>query len=153
MSLPLRNARHERFAQELAKGECATKAHESAGFKTNRGNASNLQRRESIVNRVASIIEERRKKHELATDRAVERAAVTIESLIAEVEAARLLAMKIEQPSAAVAATREKGILAGIRVEKRESLNRYVDPDTIPDAELATIATGRGGDTPEASIH
>lgn len=51
----LKNARHERFAQELAKGETADAAYEMAGFKANRGNATRLKANESVAKRVAEI--------------------------------------------------------------------------------------------------
>lgn len=51
----LTNARHERFAQELAKGKYATDAHEIAGFKRHDGNASTLARRPEIIDRVEEI--------------------------------------------------------------------------------------------------
>jgi hypothetical protein len=37
---PLRNARHERVAQELAAGKSAIEAHTLAGYKPHRENAS-----------------------------------------------------------------------------------------------------------------
>ena len=51
----LSNSRHERFAQELAKGETADAAYVTAGFKANRGNATRLKANESVVARVAEI--------------------------------------------------------------------------------------------------
>lgn len=52
---PLKNARHERFAQELAKGATADAAYTAAGFKPNRGNATRLKLNESIFDRVQEI--------------------------------------------------------------------------------------------------
>lgn len=52
----LANARHERFAQELAKGKTADEAYELAGFTANRGNASRLKANESIQARVDEIL-------------------------------------------------------------------------------------------------
>jgi phage terminase small subunit len=54
---PLENPRHERFAQELAKGKTQEEAHESAGYKPDRGNAARLANDDSIVQRVAQIQE------------------------------------------------------------------------------------------------
>lgn len=51
----LSNARHERFAQELAKGETADAAYVTAGFKANRGNAATLKAKQSVKDRVAEI--------------------------------------------------------------------------------------------------
>lgn len=52
---PLKNARHERFAQELAKGATADAAYTAAGFRPNRGNATRLKLNESIFDRVQEI--------------------------------------------------------------------------------------------------
>ena len=54
--MALENARHERFAQELAKGETADAAYANAGYKPNRGNAATLKAKQSIRNRVDEIL-------------------------------------------------------------------------------------------------
>lgn len=51
----LKNARHEAFAQALAKGMTADAAYEAAGYKANRGNATRLKANESVVKRVSEI--------------------------------------------------------------------------------------------------
>ena len=48
---PLRNARHEAFARALFEGETADEAYVKAGYSENRGNASRLKAKESILNR------------------------------------------------------------------------------------------------------
>lgn len=53
----LTNARHERFAQELAKGETADAAYVAAGYAPNRGNAARLKANEDVAGRVAEIQE------------------------------------------------------------------------------------------------
>lgn len=55
---PLKNARHERFAQELAKGQTADEAYVLAGFKPARSNASRLMAKDSIKARVSEILAE-----------------------------------------------------------------------------------------------
>lgn len=52
----LTNARHERFAQELAKGATADEAYQLAGYSANRGNASTLKAKQIISDRVAEIV-------------------------------------------------------------------------------------------------
>jgi hypothetical protein len=104
----LGNARHERFAQELAAGNPADAAYEAAGYRKHRGNAARLSANEHIKNRVKEI-------------QAVgaERAAVTVQSLIEEAEDARIKAM--ESPNgaaAAVSAITAKAKLAGLWREK-----------------------------------
>lgn len=55
MAKPLDNAKHERFAQGLAKGLSAFQAYIEAGYSENRGNAIRLKAKESVAARVAEI--------------------------------------------------------------------------------------------------
>ncbi len=52
----LKNARHERFAQNLAKGMSATAAYEKAGYKPNDQNAARLTRNDEVRTRVAELM-------------------------------------------------------------------------------------------------
>jgi phage terminase small subunit len=125
----LPNHRWERFAQELAKSKPADQDNQAAGSTQNRGNATRLKQNERINARVAEII-----------DRAAVRAEVTQASLIEEAEEARLLAMQLDQPAAAIAAIKEKGVLSGVRVEKSERTNK-TDARQLSDHDLdAAIA-------------
>jgi phage terminase small subunit len=104
----LRNPRHERFAQELATGKTADAAYVLAGYKENRSNAARLNASQNIQKRVAEI-------------QAVgaELAAITVETLIAEAEAARSKAMGEKGgANAAVAAITAKAKLAGLWRDK-----------------------------------
>lgn len=65
----LTNPKHERFAQELAKGKSASEAYVEAGYKANDGNASTLKGNQRVEARVAEIL-----------DRAAVRAEITIAS-------------------------------------------------------------------------
>lgn len=125
----LTNPRWERFAQELAKGKSQAEAYETAGYEQNRGNATRLKANESVLKRVAEL-----------QSRTAERAVVTAESLIAEAEEIRKAAFTAGVYAAAIAAVKEKGVLAGVRVEKseRKSVN---DARKLSDDELdAAIA-------------
>lgn len=53
----LSNARHERFAQELAKGKSQSEAYEAAGYRPSRSAATRLAADVNICERVASIQE------------------------------------------------------------------------------------------------
>lgn len=53
----LANARHERFAQELASGKSGSEAYILAGFEPNRHNASRLKTNETVQARVAEILQ------------------------------------------------------------------------------------------------
>jgi phage terminase small subunit len=104
----LRNSRHERFAQELAAGNTADAAYVLAGYRENRSNAARLSANRDIQKRVVEI-----------QSVGAERAAVTVETLIAEAEEARSKAMGEKSgASAAVAAITAKAKLAGLWREK-----------------------------------
>jgi hypothetical protein len=53
----LENARHERFAQELAKGKSATEAYAAAGYAPNQPSASRLLSNVMVQERVAELKE------------------------------------------------------------------------------------------------
>ena len=104
----LRNPRHERFAQELAAGKTADAAYVLAGYRENRSNAARLNASQDIQKRVAEI-----------QSVGAERAAVTVETLIAEAESARKKAMADKGgAAAAVAAITVKAKLAGLWRDK-----------------------------------
>lgn len=108
----LENQRHERFAQELAKGKTATEAYVLAGYKPNDGNAATLKGNQRISDRVAELQE-----------RGAVRTEVTIESLIREAGELQEAAKEAKQISAAVAALTAKAKLAGLWVERSENEN------------------------------
>lgn len=53
----LENTRHERYAQELAKGKSQTEAYEAAGYKLSRSAAARLSADVNICARVAELAE------------------------------------------------------------------------------------------------
>lgn len=61
----LKNARHERFAQELAKGKSQTEAYELAGYKPSRSAATRLAADVSICERLSEMQEKVAEKTEL----------------------------------------------------------------------------------------
>ena len=120
----LRNPRHEAFAQALAGGVSASAAYGQVGFKPHRANAATLARKKHISVRVAELQEELLAIHKQATVEAVANAKVTIESLIAEAEAARAKAMSERGgAAAAVSALTAKAKLAGMWREKVDQHN------------------------------
>ena len=80
----LSNARHEKFAQGLAKGLTADEAYSSAGYSANRGNASTLKQKQNIQNRVTELLEWAETVERKATERAIERLAITKERVLSE---------------------------------------------------------------------
>jgi hypothetical protein len=120
----LKNPRHEAFAQALARGMSASAAYGQVGFKPHRANAATLARKEHISVRVAELQEEQLVIHQQATAAAAANKQVTIESLIAEAEAARAKAMSEKGgAAAAVSALTAKAKLAGMWREKVDQHN------------------------------
>lgn len=68
----LKNVRHELFAQAIAKQQTAEAAYISAGFTPNRGNATRLKQKESIIKRVAEIQERAARRSGITIDRITE---------------------------------------------------------------------------------
>lgn len=145
----LKNPRHERFAQELAKGETADHAYVAAGFKANRGNAATLKANQNISDRVAEL-----------QDRAAERVLVTTESLIKEAADIQTKALQAGQFSAAIGALTAKAKLAGKWVERSETgspgdfermtddeLERYVSAEARALGVRATGVAASSGQT------
>jgi hypothetical protein len=99
----LDNPKHERFAQELAKGLAADKAYELAGFKPNRGNAATLKQKQSISDRVLELLSEREAIHAQATADAIKSTALTKEWVIQtlmENVARSMQAIEVKRPMA-----------------------------------------------------
>ena len=139
----LTNPKHERFAQELAKGKTADEAYVIAGYKENRHNASRLRTNETILERVSQL-----------QNVASQRAEVTIASLMQEASEIQAAAMAANQLSAATGALTVKAKLAGLWVDKAENTNRNVDPSRVSDAELAeVIQTDSGSGTRSTPVN
>jgi phage terminase small subunit len=129
----LTNPKHERFAQELAKGKTADEAYVVAGYKENRHNASRMKTNETILGRVSQL-----------QNVASQRVEVTLASLMEEAGEIQAAAMEAKQLSAATAALTIKAKLAGLWVDKAENTNRNVDPAQVTDAELAAVVQADG---------
>jgi hypothetical protein len=133
---PLRNQRHERFCAALAEGKTADEAYVEAGFQENRGNASRLKAKESILNRLAELQAE-----------AARRSEITIEGICAELDAANAIAKERGQSSALVSAATLRAKFGGLMVERVEvgSPNEFADCKTLAeiiDQLCATEAPG-----------
>jgi hypothetical protein len=113
---PLRNTKHERFAQGLAEGRSADEAYEVAGYKRNRSHASRLVAKGSIRGRVAEL-----------QDAVAAETEITIRSLIVEAADIQKRATEAGQHSAAIAALIAKAKLAGRWVERSEQKNSNVN--------------------------
>ena len=104
----LANARHERFAQGLAKGLTGDEAYAAAGYRPNQNNASRLKGKESIRSRVAFLQGE-----------AAERNAVTVDDIVRQLDEARDLARERGNAAAMVSATMGKAKVLGLIVDKQ----------------------------------
>ena len=71
----LDNARHEAFAQCLAKGMTATEAYIKAGYKPNDGNAATLKGNQRMRDRLAELLA-----------KAAERTIVTVEDIAKQLD-------------------------------------------------------------------
>jgi hypothetical protein len=116
----LKNSRHERMAQFLASGKTATDAYELAGYRRSNSNGAARARTEEIRTRVAEINTESLERERATAAAAAERAVITRQRLVEMALEARKGALEAKQYSAAVAATKEIGILSGIRIERSE---------------------------------
>lgn len=105
----LKNARHERFCQELAKGKSQDAAYEAAGFKPNRGNATRLKAKDSVSARLAEI-----------QSKAEARTIVTIDDIARQLDEDREFARKCGSASASVAATMGKAKVLGLIVDRQD---------------------------------
>jgi uncharacterized protein (DUF885 family) len=129
----LKNLRHEAFAQALARGSSAAAAYIEAGYNENRHNAATLARKQHILTRVGQLQEEQLASHQQAAAKAAASAQVTLESLIAEAEAARAKAMEEKGgAAAAVSALIAKAKLAGMWREK-------IDQHTTGTGTVSTV--------------
>jgi len=142
----LENARHERFAQELAKGETATAAYATAGYEPNDGNAARLKGNERIEARVAEIL-----------GRAATRAEITVADI-----SERLLKIaakaegKSDAPmlSVARATLMDVAKLNGLVVDKREMFGKGGGPieyANLTEAEIDARLAALNGDADTAA--
>jgi len=128
----LTNARHERFAQELAKGKTATEAYELAGYRGDRTAASRLSTNVNVQQRVAEL-----------QQRCAAKVEVTVESLITEAAELQTKAAAAEQYSAANGALKLKAELSGHYVQRKEDVTPRRDRRQII-TELAQFLERRG---------
>ena len=105
----LTNPKHERFAQELAKGKSQVEAYELAGYKPNDSHAARLVGNGRIQGRIDELLERSAKKVE-----------ITIDWLRDQLIGDHALARELGQTSAAVSATNSIGKLYGLIVERKE---------------------------------
>jgi hypothetical protein len=126
----LPNPRHEKFAQEMATGKSASEAYVLSGYKPSRKNAARLRANEGVAARLAEL--------QAVTARS---AAITIESICAELDQANAVAMERGQAAAMVSASALRAKLAGLMVERVEvggpgSFDKCDTPEQVADMLL-----------------
>lgn len=122
---PLKNSRHERFAQELAKGQSATSAYVAAGYQEDRGAASRLSAKINIQARATEL-----------RAKAAEKAVITVADIASQLDEDRKFARELKQPAAAVSATMGKAKVLGLVVDKTQ---HSVDLSNLSEDELRSL--------------
>lgn len=105
----LKNAKHELFAQGVAKGMSATEAYERAGYKPHRPSASRLLTNANVETRIGEL-----------KAKAAERAVVTIDDIVRQLDEDREFARKSGTAAAAVSATMGKAKVLGLIIDKND---------------------------------
>lgn len=124
------NAKHELFAQELAKGVAACTAYVNAGFKANDGNAIRLKGNERIQARIEEIL-----------GKAAERAEITVYDIATQLDEDRTFARELEAPAAAISATMGKAKVLGLLVDRSEVTGK--DGGPIETVEMSDRDTAK----------
>src|SRR5262245_27818638 len=106
---PLRNPRHEKFCQALFEGKPANAAYAEAGYSPHDGNCIRLRGNERVQARLGEL--------QAAAQRD---SAVTVKSLLGELEDARQKATTLGQLSAVVRSVEAKARISGLLVERVE---------------------------------
>lgn len=100
----LSNPKHERFAQELAKGKSASEAYVAAGYKHNTGNAATLKAQESVLKRFDEILKAHEARDAKAMEIAADHLALSRADILGMLIKDRELAHKMGQAAPAIKA-------------------------------------------------
>jgi len=129
MAGPLKNARHEAFAQAVVQGKSATAAYKAAGYSElgAHKNAPRLMAMSGIRDRVAEL-----------QGRTAARAEVTVDGMIERFNRLATDAHKAKQFAAAATSLTAISKLAGLWIDRRENANtnKNLDPEKMTDAEI-----------------
>jgi phage terminase small subunit len=106
---PLPNVRQERFVQHLFEGKSATESYALAGYKPSQPNSSRMTWNDMVQARLAELQSEAARNSE-----------ITVESLLSELETARVQASNLSQLSADVRAVEAKARISGLLVNRTE---------------------------------
>ncbi len=123
----LRNARYEGFAQAIANGHSAFKAHEIAGFSPDRANAGRLRHRDDISRRVDEILATRTKAIDKALVSAAERVGVDEKWVLRKLRVNAVMAMRAGDRAAANRSIELIGKHLGMFIDRKQIDIAYVD--------------------------
>jgi phage terminase small subunit len=115
----LPNPRWERFAQELANGQPATRAYVLAGYRSNSGNAATLKAQQSVSKRVKELLAHREEIEAKGIARAIEQRGITRGDVLAMLIEDRRLAREQGQIGAAVRAAELLGKELGMFIDRK----------------------------------
>ena len=107
----LKNARQEAFCQALARGMTQVAAYEAAGYRPDKGNASELTAKDNIQARVKEL-------QEAAAQRAIRASGKTKTDIIAQLDDAIDLSKEIAQPASIVTASMGQAKILGYVTER-----------------------------------
>jgi phage terminase small subunit len=130
---PLSNVCQEKFVQGLFQGKSATQSYIDAGYKPHQANSSRMRWYDIVQGRLRELQSE-----------AQEASAVTVQSLMRELEAARAKATSLDQMAASVKAISEKIKLSGLAVQKVEVTEREFADDMSTQDILTEVARKAG---------
>ena len=118
------NARQEAFCLLLAEGRTQKDAYAAAGYSA-KGNAGEVEAYKMVRNPKVAV-----RLAELQAENAV-RSAITVDTIIRELNEARELALRIENPTAMVSASMVKAKLLGLAVDRSivKVTNKYDHDD------------------------
>jgi hypothetical protein len=139
----LSNAKYELFCQHLALGKTASEAYELAGYKPSRSNASVLRAKQNVSDRLSEILQQSERK-------IVQQIEYTRDSILAELEEARQMAIELKNPSAAWQAAMAKAKILGLIIDRREvgdvgRFDGFTDEQLVEEAARQARALGIAG--------
>lgn len=116
-ALPLLNAKHEAFCQNMAKGMGVREAYREAGYADNAASASKLYAKPDITIRITQL--------QTAT---AKKAQFTIQDMLKQLDEDRKFAREKGAPAAAISASMGKAKVLGMLVDKQEVTGRDGGP-------------------------
>lgn len=108
-ALPLLNAKHEAFCQNMAKGMGVNEAYIAAGYNSNPSGASKLYAKPDITIRITQL-----------QTKAAKQAEFTLQDMIKQLDADRDFAREKGAAAAAITASMGKAKVLGMLVDKQE---------------------------------